>query len=332
MGVSETARVLVVDDEPEIRQLLIDALSGAGLEVQVAASGSQAMGLARKGAPDILVADYRLGDCTGLDVIDRLRDLAGDIPAIVITGYGDAAVLAEASHRRPVALMTKPLNVDRLRAAIRRELQRQAALKRSRGRTRQLRLLARRVNQERKSIHRQLQTTCADLATAYRALNGQMALQQVVMQYQRDLLGVSTDDDAFRALFRIFVRGSGPVFGVAMVCDAEARLRIVGRFGVPAPDSQEFCERLSSPMVDLALVEPRCAVIDAGDRADRFDQSIRRYLVGVSVLVVPLIPVQGELIGLVVLYRKGEQPFTDEDLALAEMVAPATAVAVRRND
>ena len=40
----------------------------------------------------------------------------------------------------------------------------------------------------------------------------------------------------------------------------------------------------------------------------------------------------GQIIGLVVLYRKGEQPFTDGDIALAEMIAPSTAMTIRRND
>ena len=47
---------------------------------------------------------------------------------------------------------------------------------------------------------------------------------------------------------------------------------------------------------------------------------------------MPLIPAPGEMIGLAVLYRKGEQPFTEQDLGLAEMISLPTATAVRRND
>jgi GAF domain-containing protein len=84
--------------------------------------------------------------------------------------------------------------------------------------------------------------------------------------------------------------------------------------------------------VDQILKTPECTLIDAWDHAELFDESIRRRLCGVSVLAVPLIPAPGELIGLGVLYRKGEQPFIDQDLALAEMISLATATAVRRND
>jgi DNA-binding response OmpR family regulator len=328
----QKARVLVVDDEPELRDLLTDALRDPGLHVDVAGSGKEAMDLAAMRRPDLLVTDLRLTDCNGLDVIDRLRDMVGEVPAVVITGHGDAATLTEASRRRPVELMTKPLDLEHLRATVRHELARLLKQRQANHRTRRLRKLARVTNIERKHIQRQLESTCEDLAEAYRTLSGQVALQQVALAYQKDLLSARTDDDVFRAMFRLFVRRTGPVFGVALVCDANAELQIAGRFGVPNPDGPTFCEMLSRPLVEQALEAPQLSLLDAGERADMFDAPIRRFLVGVSTLSIPLLPAAGEMIGLVVLYRKGEQPFLDEDIALGEMISLPTAIAVRRND
>jgi len=332
MSVRDVARVLVVDDEPELRELLLDALSTADMQVSAAGSGQEAIDLARQARPDILVTDLRLGDCTGLDVIDRLRAMAGDIPAVVITAYGDPATLTWASRHRPVELMTKPLDLDRLRQAIREELARRANCRLVKHRTLRLRLLARKTNIERKNIHRKLDKTCADLAAAYRTLSGQMTLQQALIAYQQHLLKVTNDDDVFRGLFTLFVRRSGAVFGVAMVCDADAELQLGGRFGVPNPDDFRFCSSLAKPVVSLVLARPECTTIDAGEEMDIFDPSIHKYLPGLSILAVPLIPAEGELIGLVIFYRKGEQPFKDSDVALAQIVALPTALAVRRNE
>jgi len=231
-----------------------------------------------------------------------------------------------------VELMTKPLNLDRLRTAIREELSRQARYRRQRRRMCRLRRLARSINSERKNLHRQLDTTCAELATAYQTLSGQLSFQQTVIGYQRELLKARNDDDVFRSLFRLFVRQSGPCFGVAMVCDDQAELRIAGRFGVPKPDGIRFCDALCKPAIDAVLRSPGCTLIDAGEKTELFDPPIRRYLVGVSILAAPLIPHAGEMIGLAVLYRKGEQPFTDRDVALAHIASYPTALAVRRND
>jgi len=225
--------------------------------------------------------------------------------------------------------MCKPLDIDRLRRTVADEVQR---VRRERSRTRRLRRLVRDTNRQKKEISHKLETTCEDLTDAYRTLSGQLAFQQVVLNFQRQLLAAKTDDEVFGMLFRFFVQRSGPVYGVALVCDSEAELKMIGRFGVPTPDSAAFCERLTAPLIDKILADPTCQLLDAGEEAESFDESIRKYLVGLSALTVPLIPTPGEMIGLLVLYRKGEQPFTDGDVALAELIGVPTAVAVRRND
>jgi len=326
-------RVLIVDDEATMIELLQDALEPEGFSIETASSGKEAMRLARVNPPDILVTDLMLGDCTGLDVIDSLRaDVSGDTPAIVITGMGDPETLTEASRCRPVELMTKPLDLDRLRQAIREELARRAGYERTKNRHKIIRRLAREVNIERKTIQNRLDSTCADLTAAYRMLSSQMASQQVLIAYQRELLSARNDDDVFRSLFRVIVHRSGSVFGAAMACDSDAELQIAGRFGVPHPDEITFCQTLCEPLIDMVLGDPKCMLIDAGDNSEKFDESIRRFLPGLTALTMPLVPSPGELIGLVILYRKGEQPFTDADVELAEMIAPPTAMAVRRND
>jgi len=328
----KTAHVLVVDDEPDLRELLVDALSDDDVVVHVAASGDEAIDIAADQTPDLVITDLDLGDCWGTDVIDRLRSTIGDVPTVVITGLTDPRSFVEASQSGLVEMMSKPLDIERLRGTLRRELARAAKGKRSRLRTKRLRHLARDVNIERKLVQGQLDGACADLTSAYRTLSGQMSLQQVVIGYQNDLVAARNDDDVFRSLFQVFVKRSGPVFGMALVCDAEAELHIAGRFGVPSPDKAGFCSRLSAPLVEQMLHQPGCLVIDAWEEKDTFDEQIHRFLPGMTVMTMPLMLSAGELIGLVVLYRKGEQPFTDIDAALVEMLTHPTALAVQRNE
>jgi len=329
MSQRDVARVLVVDDEPGLQDLLVEVLSRPDVHVSAAGSGAEALTMARRDQPDLIVADIRLGDRTGLEVIDELRSFVKDIPAVVITGYGDPATLLEASQRRPVELLNKPLDLNRLRGAVLGELDRQAQQRRARGRCRRLRELARRSNLERKHLHRQLESTCADLAQAYQSLSNQMETQQLVIAYQHDMLRAANDDEVFRSFFRVFVSRSGPVFGIAMLVDEHTQLRIAGRFGVPHPDGHRFCQALAEPIVEAVLARPELTLMDAGEKADIFAEHIRKYLVGVSVLAVPLMPRNGEIIGMVALYRKGEQPFIDEDLSVAEIIATPTAMAIR---
>ena len=329
---SPRATVLIVDDEPALRELLTDALSDEYIQVSAAGSGEEALAMASIQKPDLVVTDLCLSDCNGLDVIDRLRILSADLPAVVITGMGDVATLAEASRRRPIEMLNKPLDIERLRQTVRTELSRQQHVEQNHKRTRRLRSLARQANIQRKSAAKGNGTASEHLTEACRVMSRQLASQRTLGEYQQQLIAAKSDDDAFRALFTLLVNESGALSGMAMSCDSDAELQMVGRFGVPKPDSADFCKLLARPIISQVLVEPRVCRIDAEDRLDEFHPSIRKFMVGVNILAMPLLPSDGELIGLVVLYRKGEQPFTDEDYELAKQVCPATALAIRRND
>ncbi len=324
------SRILIVDDEPHLRELLVDVLDDTNIEIEVASSGQEALAKARRHRPDLLVTDLMLGDCTGLDVIDSLRDDGEDIPAVIITGNRDPEALAQSCRRRPVEFLTKPLDIEQLRSAVTGELSRQASHRRATRRRRQLRRLARKSNIQKKQFRRELDAMSSDMDDAYRSINSQMEVAQHLVKYQQHLIGATNDDQVFEQLFRMFASCSGPIFGVAMVCDAEAQLQVAGRFGVPIPDGVGFCQAIADPMIDMVLTDARCLELDAFDHRDQFDQSIQRYLPGITILAIPLIPAEGELIGLVVLYRKGEQPFEDDDMKLAELLACSTAVAIRR--
>jgi len=327
---SDAARVLVVDDEEAVCTALAEALVSPEVLVDSAASRAAAVAAARRRRPDLLVVDLRLPDGSGLDVIDDLREDRADLPAVIITGRPDPAALSEASRRRPVELLTKPLDLQRLNKTVRDELDRRGADRRARRRRRRLRQRTRRARRARRDAYRALCDTCTDLTGEYRGLQCQMERRDAVIGYQTRLLGCADVDDVFGRLFGLFVERSGVVFGVAMLCDAEAQLQMVGRFGVPFPDEPDFCRSLAGAVASEVVERPEVKVLDAVQHIEIFGPELHRRLVGVTLLAVPLMTDESSLIGLVVLYRKGEQPFTDDDVALAGLIAPPTAVAATR--
>ncbi len=324
------AHVLVVDDEPEVCAVLAEALRDAGLDVAVATTGADALEAAYLHRPAVLIADLRLGDCNGLEVVDRLRSEIGDVAVVFITGYGDPAELSEASRRRPVELINKPVDLERLRLTVQEELGRQEQLRRVHTRNRRLRQMARGLTRRRRRSFNVLSSACADLTATCRSLQSQADRQRALISYQKELLTCNDEDDVFRLLFRLFVERSGPVFGVALLCDADAELQMVGRFGVPGPDGANFCQSLAMATVNGVLERPEVAVLDAMEHLETFPQPLHKMLIGVTLMIVPLPISEGHLIGIVVLYRKGEQPFTEDDVAFAKMIGPATAAAVQR--
>lgn len=90
-------RVLVVDDEADIRYMLRPYLSSEGWQVDEATSGSEALGLCRDAPPDILVLDYKMPDLTGMQVARRLLEARFPSPIIIFSAYLRQEIETEAA-------------------------------------------------------------------------------------------------------------------------------------------------------------------------------------------------------------------------------------------
>ena len=114
---SGRARVLVVDDEPAIRDLLAKTLALAEYEVDLAADGKTALERLRIVPYDLLITDLRMPGVDGLAVIREGRRLRPDLPVIIITGYSSEASAIEAVNLGVSGYLTKPFRVPRVLAA-----------------------------------------------------------------------------------------------------------------------------------------------------------------------------------------------------------------------
>lgn len=111
-------RVLVVDDEPDVRAALDGLLQRWGCSVETAASGEEALAAGRA-SPDLVLCDLRLGeDGSGLDVLDRLKARWGTgLHGIIVTADASAERIADA-HARGYPLLQKPVRPAKLRALV----------------------------------------------------------------------------------------------------------------------------------------------------------------------------------------------------------------------
>jgi CheY-like chemotaxis protein len=101
--------VLIVDDDPTIRELVVDTLAGDGLELAEAADGLAALASIGRRAPDAIVLDLAMPHLDGFEVLDRLQrkpETAG-IPVIILTARHLSKEEREALSQRTLALLTK---------------------------------------------------------------------------------------------------------------------------------------------------------------------------------------------------------------------------------
>src|SRR5215212_8029431 len=110
-------RVLVVDDEPSIRDLLSKTLALAEYDVDTAPDGTTALDRLRLYPYDLLIADLKMPGIDGLSVIREAKRYKTDLPVIVITGFSTESSAIEAVNLGVAGYLTKPFRVPQVLAA-----------------------------------------------------------------------------------------------------------------------------------------------------------------------------------------------------------------------
>lgn len=115
-------RVLVVDDEQIVRDLLQVTLTGADYEVDAAADGIEAIERLQAGSYDLLITDVRMPGTDGLAVVRAARRLSTALSIVIITGASSEAVAIEAINLGVNGYLTKPFGVERVLTVVARAL------------------------------------------------------------------------------------------------------------------------------------------------------------------------------------------------------------------
>jgi excisionase family DNA binding protein len=113
----ERPRILVVDDESSIRDLLSKTLALAEYDVDTASDGRSALERLRLYPYDLLIADLKMPGIDGLSVIREAKRLKTDLPVIIITGYSTETAAIEAVNLGVSGYLTKPFRVPQVLAA-----------------------------------------------------------------------------------------------------------------------------------------------------------------------------------------------------------------------
>jgi signal transduction histidine kinase/ActR/RegA family two-component response regulator len=111
-AVHEPATIMVVDDDPNVREVAVSSLESLGYHMLAAENGPAALDLlARSGPVDLLIVDMAMPGMNGVELIRRARERQGDLRAMLVTGYADVAAFAPAEGD---LVLQKPYRLERL--------------------------------------------------------------------------------------------------------------------------------------------------------------------------------------------------------------------------
>lgn len=117
---ADTKKILVVDDEPDVRKLVGAMVGNFGYEVLTADSGEHALTLYRNHGPiDLLITDVVAPGMSGPMLADKLTELQPDLKVLYISGYDNTTVVQKYVVERGHQLLAKPFTVDELQSRVR---------------------------------------------------------------------------------------------------------------------------------------------------------------------------------------------------------------------
>lgn len=107
-------KILVVDDELLIRDLLYDFFTTKGWEITVAEGGQKAIDYLKNREFDVVLTDLKMPDIDGMDLTGRIRNLYPEVPVVIMTGYPSLETALEALRFKVDDYIIKPFNVNQL--------------------------------------------------------------------------------------------------------------------------------------------------------------------------------------------------------------------------
>jgi putative nucleotidyltransferase with HDIG domain len=123
-----SARILAVDDEPHVRSMIGATLERQGFDVQLAASGREAMEILERGAFDLVLTDIVMQDGNGIALLDRIHGQQPQLPVVMVTAIHDISVAIDSMRRGAYDYLLKPFEREHLVSTVKRALDHRQAL------------------------------------------------------------------------------------------------------------------------------------------------------------------------------------------------------------
>jgi DNA-binding NtrC family response regulator len=121
--------ILVVDDDPYIREALEDRLASLGYQVMLAADGNDALDLFERDRPQLVLLDIELPGIKGIDVLKEIRRRDIEVPVIMITAYGSIDLAVEAMKQGAYDFIPKPFKPGHIPLVVQKALERQRLMR-----------------------------------------------------------------------------------------------------------------------------------------------------------------------------------------------------------
>lgn len=185
VDMSNMRKIVVVEDDPAVAEILRDALEGAGYQVSMAPTGSEGLMLIRDLQPDVVLTDQDMPEQTGLEMLRELRSQQNYVAVLFVSARGDVEMVTQALRAGADDYIRKPFRVEEMLARI------EACL-----RTRDLHQQLLVANQQlQQTVERDYLTGLFNMRSMYERIDGEI---KRAARFGRELAAIMVDMDHFK--------------------------------------------------------------------------------------------------------------------------------------
>jgi FixJ family two-component response regulator len=320
-------RVLVVDDEPEMLELIDDVVGRQG-EARMLHAGSiaEAERILASHSVELMVADVKLPDGDGSQLLAALRSRQPQARAILMTGAPSVEGAVAAIRHGAADFLAKPFSADHLAERVGRALKIQAEAAKVEKRLVRLRDALRRLNESRKLVSRKVDLLCNDLVTAYGEVSRELNDVRLHESFRNHLAQAKDLEQMLCHAMDWLLREIG-YMNIAIWLNADEHQMHLGAYmKYTLPGEDDLIEAMRQGL--LPLVEQDGLLdMDGGAARRRLPVDVLQHMEGQSVLA-SVCSYLSEPLGMIVLFRDEQTGFSAEHASLLQCAAPIFAVAL----
>lgn len=317
--------VLIVEDEPEIREALGDALKGGPIVVHQVGSLNDARELISKEPIDLVLMDVSLPDGDGLDLTAEITGMDPDIESIVMTGRPSLERAVEAIRVGASDFLAKPLDLNELNKIVNHALKRRSEKSRKDDKIKRLTSLCRKLNKARHQVTQNVDVLCNDLVTAYQELSGQMKQIEAVSEF-KNLIGEELDlEEVLRNFLEFTLDKIGPTNAVIFLPSQSGGWSVGGyvNYSCERESISVLLQHLSQVTADRLSQATELVKLSSPETIENYFGEEINWLDNMHLIATPARDDEDETLAVVMLFRDDDEPFEEADIETLAAVAPS---------
>src|SRR5688572_30459767 len=320
-------RVLVVDDEPALIELVCDIFARTNDCKLIAARDlREAEAVIKREPVDLLLADVRLPDGDGMSLLPKLHDANPSAAAVVITGEPSLTGAIDAMRAGVIDFLPKPFSAEHLLARVRSALKIQAAAARTHKRLGRLKVAVRRLNTIRRTISKKVDILCNDLVSAYGELSKQVDQVRLAEGFRKVLDQAKDLEQLLCHAMDWLLRQVGYCNVAVWLASEEHEFELGAYMKYTIAGDVQLTDAMKNGILPLVTRE-NLVLLEGETVRDKLTAPECEYLHDQSVMAVNCTYL-GESLAAIVMFRDARSPFTDADVAAVQAIAPLFAVAL----